>query len=211
MKIEDIMTENVITVFEDTAVAEAALILTQHSFNGLPVVDKNGKLVGLFTERDMLSDRSYIHLKTLLKLFSEVDFYKKDNSEIKEELNNIIDLKVRDVMTSVPTVIRPSDSIEQAVALFAEPKNNPLPVVNQNGMLKGIISMSDLIKLYGVRTKDILQEKQVDKKVDEFIKKFEKNFVVVSRFRVSTWFIASLLFTIVGFAIAMFFILRINI
>ena len=208
--IDDIMTENVITVHEDTPLSEAALLITQHSFNGLPVVDQNGKLVGLFSERNMISDSSYVHLKTLLKLFSELEFYKKDNSPIKNELKEIMKLKVKDIMSTAPTVIHPTDSIEHAVSLFANPANNPLPVVDQNQILRGVVSMSDLTRLYGISTNKILNEKNIDRQINNFVDKFEKEFLVVSRFRVSTWFVASVLFTLVGFAIAMFFILRIS-
>ncbi len=204
------MTESVVTVTEDTPLSEAALLLTQRSFNGLPVVDKNGKLVGLFSERDMVSDSSYIHLKTLLKLFSSLEFYKKDHSPIKKELKQIMALKVKNIMSTNPAVIHPNDSIESAVSLFANPANNPLPVVGADNKLLGIISMSDLTKLYGISTNKIMNEKNIDKQINSFVDKFEQEFVVVTRFRVSTWFVASLFFTFVGFAIAMFFILRIS-
>ena len=208
--VEDIMNENVQSVFPETPLAEAALVLSKYGFNGLPVVDQTNKLVGLFTEHNMVSDRSYVHLKTLLKVFSDLEFYKKDNSPLKDELKNILKLQVKDVMTSFPAVVHPKDSIEQAANLFANPVNNPLPVVDEKGLLRGVLSMSDLTKVYGIATKRALQEKDVDKQIDQFVQNFGRNFLVVSRFRASTWFIASVLFTVVGFSIAMFLILRIS-
>jgi Mg/Co/Ni transporter MgtE len=157
----------------------------------------------------MISDQSYVHLQTLLRLFSKLEFYKKDTSPIKEELKEIISLKVKDIMDRTPVTIHPNDSVDSAVTLLAQPKNNPLPVVDKNNRLVGMLAVSDLTKLYGVATKHFLSEKNVDKQIDRFVDKFEKEFLVVSRFRVSTWFLASLLFAVVGFAIAMFLILRI--
>jgi CBS domain-containing protein len=210
--VEDIMTENVISVHPETPLPEAAMILSQHGFNGLPVVDVTGKLVGLFTERNMISDASYVHLKTLLKLFSELEFYKKDNSPIKADLKNLISIQVKDIMTPNPQTIRESESIEAAVAAFANPNNNPLPVVDQNNVLRGVISISDLTRLYGVATqKSNMNDKNMDQQIDQFVNKFEKQFLVVSRFRARTWLAASILFALIGFVIAMFWILRISI
>src|SRR5689334_21005120 len=100
--VEDIMSANVITVSEETPLAEAALQLSQYNFNGLPVVDPQGKLLGLFSEHNLVSDRSFVHLQTLLKLFSSLEFYKADQSPIRDDLKNLLALKVKDVMTSVP-------------------------------------------------------------------------------------------------------------
>jgi CBS domain-containing protein len=207
--VEDVMTTKISVVRPETSVSEAALIISQKGFNGLPVVDGKGNLVGLFSERNMISDKSYVHLKTLLKLFSELEFYKKDNSPIKEDLKSLVSIKVKDIMTAKPTTISPSDSIERALTLFSEPKNNPLLVVDDKNKLLGILSVSDLTRFYGVSSQVRGKEKDLDREVENFVKTFEKQFVVVTRFRVSTWFLVSLLFAFVGFAISMFLILRI--
>jgi len=54
MQARDIMSSNVVTVREDTLLAEAALQLTQHDISGLPVVNAEGAVVGIFTERDVM-------------------------------------------------------------------------------------------------------------------------------------------------------------
>ncbi len=207
--IYDIMTERVVSVNMDTPVTEAAFMLSEHGFNGLPVVDAAGRVAGIFSERHLVTDRSYLHLKTLLKLFSDMKFYKKDSSPINKELQEILELKVKDVMNPFPTTVRVEDSIEEAARLFANPNNNPLPVVDGNNNLRGIVSLSDLTKFYGIVTKKLLRETDVDMKIDKFVKKFDKEFLVVTRLRASTWFIFSVLFSVVGFAVAMMLILRI--
>jgi len=209
--IQDVMTENVVTVTKETPLLKAALILSQHGFNALPVVDEGNHLLGLFTERNMVADRSYVHLKTILKLFSEMEFYKQDNSPIKEDLNNLMSIKVSEIMTTNPQTIKASDSIEQALNMLTDPKNNPLPVVDEANVLHGVVALSDVTRVYGVALKKSnLDETEMNRQVDQFIEKFEKQFLVVSRFRAHTWFIASILFALIGFAVAMFLILRIS-
>jgi len=209
-KVEDLMTEKVISVNPETKLGDAVAILTKNNFNGIPVVDKQNTLVGLLTERDMMSNKSYMHLATLLKLLNEIKFYKKDNSPIKDDLQKVLAMKVADLMDPSPATLRPSDSIEEATRLFADPKINPIPIVNGQKKLIGILAISDLTKLYSVSIRHSLDNTQADENIENFIKDFEKEFVVVTKFRTRTWMIVSILFAVIGFLIAMFFIIRVN-
>src|SRR5215470_12431261 len=54
MKAEHIMTRNVISVQPETTISEAANLMLQHRISGLPVVDRDGHVVGIVTEGDFL-------------------------------------------------------------------------------------------------------------------------------------------------------------
>ena len=54
MKIREIMTRDVITVAPQTPIREAASLMVDHSVSGLPVVDEQGKLVGVLSEGDLI-------------------------------------------------------------------------------------------------------------------------------------------------------------
>lgn len=210
MTVQDLMTEKVVSVSPATSVLDAAALLIQHSFNALPVLDEKGFLVGLFSERNLVLESSYMHLRTLLNLFNKIDFYKKENQPIKENLKKILNLKVSDVMDPKPTSIIQNATIEQVTNLFADPKNNPLPVVDADNRLVGIIAMADLLKLYGVNIRTRIKIQDIDQQVDQFIGDFEKQFVLVSKFRTRTWLMTSIIFAIIGFLIAIFWIIRIS-
>lgn len=211
VKVEDLMTKHVITAKPETPLAEGAILLTEYGFNGLPVVDKSGHLVGLFSERSMVTNKSYAHIHTLLRLFSEMKFYKKDYNPIKEDLKEIIALKVADVMQLTVASLRPDDPIEKASVLLANPLNNPIPITDSGNKVVGILSLADLTKLYGVALRVGGPRAQIDQTIDEFIHKFRREFLVVSKTRARLWFLVSVLFTVIGFAIAMFMILRISV
>src|ERR1700686_3194867 len=57
MKAEDVMTREVISIDPDATVLQAARLMLQHHISGLPVVDKDGKLVGVLSEGDFLLRR----------------------------------------------------------------------------------------------------------------------------------------------------------
>lgn len=209
--IKDIMTSKVLMVQPETFLSEAIDLLSKHGFNGLPVTDKSGKLVGILTEYDLTMRGSSIYLPTLLKLLKEFKVYKKDKSLIRDDLKKILVAKVKDVMNSEPLTLGQDATVEDLVKTFAEHHRvNPILIVDKENRLIGIVSRSDLIKIFGVTPKYIDQtdERSLDKGVSQFLSNFEKNFILVTKFRTRYWFIFSLIFLIVGFIIAMALILR---
>lgn len=209
-QIADLMTTKIITVSPQTPLIEAVDVLTRNNFNGLPVVDQNGVLVGLLTERSLLLSDSFVHLQTLLKLLNKFEFYKKDNIGIKGDLQKLMSLKVSQVMINQPVVLFLDSTVETAASLMGNPDTNPIPVVDSDRKLIGILSLSDLTKLYGITTRDPYDHKNLDNNIEQFLDKFEEKFVLVSRFRTDTWLITSVVFAIVGFIVAFMIILRIN-
>ena len=212
--ISEIMTSKVITVSPQTPIVEAIGVLLQGNFNGLPVVDDKGFLVGILTEYNFIVGSSSIHLPTLVKLFDQLDTYKKDQYLIKDELKEILALSVNDVMNKDPLTLSPNDSIEKLAEAFKEHHTvNPIPVVDEVKHLVGIVSRSDLLKFFGDRNIQIKHdtEAEVDKSVAIFVKNFENRFTFVSKGRAKWWLVASILFALVGFAIAWLLILRVDV
>ena len=209
--VRDLMTESVISVHPESLLAEAVNLITKHKFNGLPVVNDEGVLVGILREHDLVTNDSYVHLKTLFKLLNEFSFYKKDKSPIQEDLKKILDLKVSSVMNSNPQSIKSDTPVEAVAAMFGDPKNNPIPVVDNANKLIGIISISDVTKLYGVSTKHTTSTHDIDKQIDSFLSDFERKFLFVSVVRTKLWFVTSILFILVGFIIAMMLVVRISV
>jgi len=144
---KDIMTKGVIAVFPETLLLRASEIMTKNGYNGLPVLDKNKKVIGIITEYDLLTKGTAIHLPTFIKLFS--DFPEEKNMLIKEKLGDILNFTVRDVMNSDPLMVKENADLTKVIGLFsAHHRVNPIPVINEEGLLSGIISRFDVIKFY---------------------------------------------------------------
>jgi len=208
------MTKKIISINPDAFLVEAVELLLKHNFNGLPVIDVGGKLVGIITEYDLIIKGSTIHLPTFIKLLQQFEIYKKDKANVSEDIKKILKMTVRDAMNLEPLTIPESAPLEEATKLFSEHHRvNPLLVVDNSGLLVGILSRYDIIKLLGIgpaRMHNVANERELDKSVNQFLSGFEKQFVLVSKFRTHYWFIASILFAIVGFFIAFAIILRIE-
>ncbi|RKY09805.1 MAG: inosine-5-monophosphate dehydrogenase [Planctomycetota bacterium] len=124
LKAKDIMQSSLITVKEDTTVIEAINILGQNKITGLPVVDDDMNLLGLVSEKDVLS----IAYRVLAGLVG-------DTMDAK---------KIGDIMTKDVVSFRLDDNLADICQCFM---NNPfrrVPVL-RNGKLFGIISRKDII------------------------------------------------------------------
>ncbi len=119
--VKSLMSSRVISVLPDTLILVAIDIILTNNFNGLPVTDKNGVLVGILTKYDLITKRGYIH----------------------------DDTKASEVMNTDPLFLSDNMTVEDAVTAFAEHHRvDPIPVVNSDKKVVGIISRYDMVKLF---------------------------------------------------------------
>lgn len=117
-KAESGMIMDPVTIMPHQTVEEALNIMSIYKISGVPVVDENKKLVGILTNRDL----RFIHKKD----------YKKPVSEF---------------MTKAPLVTaREGVSLEEAIDILQKHKVEKLPVVDENGVIKGLITIKDIVK-----------------------------------------------------------------
>lgn len=230
IKVSDFMTKKVVSVSPEMFLSEAAQILSQNSFNGVPVVDDKNKLLGILTEYDLIQRGSSLHIPTFLKLIKEFEVYRKDRQFIDKELKKILSVKVKEAMNRDPLAINFNASIEEAARLFSEHhKVNPIIVIDENNVVVGIISRCDIIQLYAPsldhpsasellrsNVSDVLfnkasRPKSFEKNVDDFLNRFEQKFVLVRKSRTRFWLLLSAAFFIAGFIVALFSFLKFKI
>jgi IMP dehydrogenase len=123
------MITNPVTTTPDATVAEVDALCGQFRVSGLPVIEGDGKLVGIITNRDMRFVSEFEKSSTL----------------------------VRDVMTRSPLITAPTGiDPDSAVAIFAQHKIEKLPLVDSDGRLTGLITVKDFDKTeqYPNATKD---------------------------------------------------------
>lgn len=110
------MIRNPVTLVPDQTIGEALEIMKKYSISGIPVVDNAGKLVGILTNRDLRFEPN-----------------KK--------------LKVKDLMTKENLITAPlNTTLEAAEKILQKYKIEKLPVVDRNGILKGLITFKDIQK-----------------------------------------------------------------
>ncbi len=117
-------------VTPDSCVYDALETLEDKNLGALVVVE-NGKLIGIFTERDYAR-------KVILKGRSSKETY------------------VRDIMTNLPVFVNPDTSIDDCMQLMSDKFIRHLPVL-ENDQLVGVISIGDIVR-YIINEKDFIIE-----------------------------------------------------
>ncbi len=148
MQVEDIMTREVITVSPDTKVTEVARIIHERNFNGLPVVDENKKVLGMITETDLLANDAFgTHIPSFAKLLSDFNVLKMVKDEDKNNLESIVNATAETIMNADCDSVSPETSLTGLMMIFNKKHANPIPVVDENKILRGIVARSDVVKL----------------------------------------------------------------
>jgi len=127
------MTRKVIRVDPDAGIFKAQELMAENKIRHLPVTEPNGRLIGIVTDRDIRSALPY-------------KFFKESPSE--EEKKNVSQLKIKDIMTRDAITISPTYTIQDALLMIQNARVGALPVVDEEGILKGIISVRDLLRAF---------------------------------------------------------------
>lgn len=119
LKVEDIMTKNVMTVAPNTKVDDLAWGLTQKGVSGAPVQDAGGHLLGLVTKSDLADPN---------------------------RPNKLHGATAEDVMSPFVFAVNTGDSVLDAAKRMVETGSHRLVVVDEQGHLAGIVSTMDVVR-----------------------------------------------------------------
>ncbi len=144
LTVKDIMTRDVITVSAETEITHAAKLLLEKRINGLPVVNEDGKLVGILCQSDLVAQQKRIPIPSL---FTLMDGFMPLRSikRLDREVEKIAAIKVAHAMTPHPVTVGPDTGIEDVAALMVDKNLHTLPVV-EKGNLVGIVGKEDVLR-----------------------------------------------------------------
>jgi CBS domain-containing protein len=160
-KVADVMIKNVTSVRATTPFKEIAARLCEQQVSAFPVVDDNGKVIGVVSEADLMPKEAL-----------EAGFERHTGLSgllHRAELGKARGETAADLMSRPAVTIRPFDFVSYAAHLMYENRIRCLPVVDRDGRLAGIISRGDVLRVFG-RPDDELYLDIADRFVhDEFL------------------------------------------
>ena len=150
MRVKDIMTAKVISIGAEEPVLKAARLMLQNRISGLPVVDKDGELVGIVTEGDFLRRGE---LGTQRRRPKWLEFI-VGPGKLAEEFTHSSGRKVEEIMTPNPRTVVEDDTLETVVDTMERHHVKRLPVT-RGGRMVGIVSRANLMHALASITRDV--------------------------------------------------------
>jgi CBS domain-containing protein len=149
----EIMSTVVVCVSPDTGLDEVRALLLRHSIGGVPVVDEQGRPVGIVSQVDLLRVREEDgDTQEMRRITARPRRRAPDGLERGSHLLEPEPLTARDVMSPVVLALHESASIGQAAALMAFEGVHRLPIVSDLGQVVGILSALDVLGWLGRRS-----------------------------------------------------------
>jgi CBS domain-containing protein len=151
MLVKEIMTTDVVVLNPYMALRDVARVFAENDISGAPVLDADGNLVGIVTERDILNEvreaadpvkMVYPSIHSMGVLFE----ISEGEREIVKAFEEAADTVVADVMITNVAVCNPDTLLNDVARTFSKRDINRLPVVDGDGNLVGIVTRGDIIR-----------------------------------------------------------------
>lgn len=132
MKVRDVMTPDPVAIRSDRTIREALETLSKHHIRHLPILDDDGRLCGILSDRSVAPWR-----QTLMDAESWHDV----------DLDALLmQTKVADVVENHVITVEPDDGVEVAIDRLLDHNIGAVPVVDTRDELVGIVSYVDLLR-----------------------------------------------------------------
>src|SRR3989344_9012601 len=142
MTVGDVMTTHVLTVQEDASYHDVVNILLQKKITGIPVVDSQGRLCGIISEKDLFHSL----FPSPEEFYGDMAFY-KNYENIEHDASKISDMCAGDIMTKEVVTVSPQHHVLVACSLIAVHHVRRLPVVDEEKLV-GIVTTNNLYRNY---------------------------------------------------------------
>jgi len=141
MKIKEIMEKELISLSKDTKIKDAFLRLLKMRISGLPVLDENSKLLGMFTEKDILKAILPGYLDKVGRFV-----YEANPKIVKKKLLEIQDLTVGELMRHEVVTVDEDTTLCEVARLMLTQNVRRIPVLNKEKKVVGIVAREDILR-----------------------------------------------------------------
>lgn len=144
MRAKDIMKKNVIFVSKEEKVKRIVSILMQNHVSGVPVLDKNRRLIGIVTEKDLVTKEKGLNISSYMEFIANTLFIDGE-MQYEHKYRHLNYLTASDIMSSPVYAVHVDATIDEIASIMVNRRINRIPVINEKQQLVGIIGRSDLL------------------------------------------------------------------
>ncbi|MFF4287627.1 CBS domain-containing protein [Streptomyces sp. NPDC001633] len=146
--VSDVMTQTVVAIGQEARFKEIVETMEQWKVSALPVLAGEGRVVGVVSEADLLPKEE----------FRENAPDRSQQLQRSDDVRKAGALTAGELMTAPALTVHAGDTVAQAARTMARKSVKRLPVVDATGMLQGIVSRSDLLKVFLRSDEDLAAE-----------------------------------------------------
>jgi CBS domain-containing protein len=144
--VRDVMSSPVTTLRPEDKVELAADVLAEKNVGSLPVVDEQGKLLGVLRDDDLIASEARVHVPTFINFLGLGMAFPGEMSHLERELKKIAGATARDIMQTDPPTIAPDATLEDVATILHDHGVNSLPVVDDAGVVVGVVARADIVR-----------------------------------------------------------------
>jgi CBS domain-containing protein len=138
------MTREVVTVTPETQVSEIAKLLLEKHFNGVPVINGNGDLVGIICQSDLIAEQKKLPIPSVFAILdSFIPIHPMGKTE--KEMQKIAAIRASDAMSPNPATVGPETGLDELAEIMVNRGFHTIPVV-EGKKLVGIIGKEDVLR-----------------------------------------------------------------
>ena len=157
--VKDVMTTQVVTVGTAASFKEMVVKMRESGVSALPVVDGEGRVIGVVSEADMLNKEAGLDTEPG-ELSSLLRFTEREKAA---------GVTAAELMTKPPVTIGPGAPVAEAARLMRDHRVKGLPVITDTGLLIGIISRADALRVFARPDADIRRDAEEEVIAETFL------------------------------------------
>ncbi|MGG7569347.1 CBS domain-containing protein [Streptomyces sirii] len=146
--VSDVMTQTVVAIGQEARFKEIVETMEQWKVSALPVLAGEGRVIGVVSEADLL----------LKEEFRETDPDRMEQLRRSDAVRKAGAVTAGELMSTPAVTVHAGDTLAQAARTMAYKSVKRLPVVDSEGLLQGIVSRSDLLKVFLRSDEDLAAE-----------------------------------------------------
>lgn len=147
-----LMRTEVPIVSPDASIGSVARLMAESGLPGIPVV-ADGTIVGIVTETDLIARQADVEAPTVVPILDAL-FVADGGRDFDDDLRHVLAVTAGELMTAPVYNIRASATLEQVATLMIDEHVNPVPVVDDDLNLVGIVTRADIVRLIAQLERD---------------------------------------------------------
>jgi CBS domain-containing protein len=144
-RVSDIMRTEVVSAAPNDSVGRVARLMVEQGLPGIPVVD-DGEIIGIISEGDLVERDAEVTVPSFFAFFDAV-IAVDAGQDFDDELRTVLATTAEEMMSSPVYNILPTATITELATLMIQENVNPVPVVNDDLELIGLVSRADVVRL----------------------------------------------------------------